>query len=125
MDLIQFCKDFLEVWTGNRPEKLIEFYSNNAFYRDPAFPNGLVGHDQLFPYFTKLLRRNPDWIWTLVELHPIPQGFIFKWKAEIPVNEIKIIEFGMDLVEIKDGKITRNEVYFDTFNWVKTIRKIS
>ena len=38
-----FCIEWLNAWTGNNPEKLIDFYSDDTFYRDPANPEGING----------------------------------------------------------------------------------
>lgn len=112
MNLDLFCKSWLAAWTGNQPEHLRSFYSENAFYRDPARPNGLRGNE-ILPYFTKLLKLNPDWIWEVVEILPIQAGFCLKWKSSIPVGSKTIHETGLDIVEMTDGKIIRNEVWFD------------
>jgi hypothetical protein len=109
-----FCERWLPVWTGNRPEQLIEAYAPEAFYRDPAVPGGLRGRDAILAYLRKLLSRNPAWLWTAEEIFPTEKGFCFKWRAEIPVpGKETITETGMDIVEVSEGKITRNEVYFD------------
>jgi SnoaL-like domain len=112
-DLIVLCDSWLSSWTGNHPERLIEFYTDDAFYMDPAVPNGLRGRVALLTYFSKLLKKNPNWVWKRVDLFPLQDGFILKWKATIPLNGEVVECVGMDLVELKDHKISRNEVYFD------------
>jgi len=112
-DIITFCQNWLTSWTGNNPEKLISFYSKTAFYQDPANPKGLKGHDDLFPYFKKLLAVNPKWIWQMIEAYPTEKGFIIKWKATIPAKSEEITEYGMDILELEGDLIIRNEVYFD------------
>jgi len=86
-----FASKWLPAWTGNNPEKLIAFYSDDAFYLDPGIPNGIKGRDDLFKYFQKLLNQNPYWIWTQIEPIPLEGGFLNKWLAKIPVGK-KIIE---------------------------------
>ncbi len=120
-EAIEFCNQWLPAWTGNKPEKLIEFYSDDAFYLDPAKPKGLQGRDRLLAYFGKLLAANPDWKWEAVEIYPTEQGFVGKWQATIPVGSETIVEQGMDIVEIADGKITRNEVYFNLSNIISAL----
>jgi hypothetical protein len=117
-----FCDNWLRSWRGNDPNCLIEFYSENAFYRDPANTAGLKGRTQILPYFTKLLASNPNWKWERVEVFPIDNGFVAKWKATIPVGSEVIVENGLDIVEIQKGKITRNEVYFDRAKWLEALR---
>ncbi|MBL7684707.1 MAG: nuclear transport factor 2 family protein [Deltaproteobacteria bacterium] len=112
-DLKIFCTDWLSSWTGNQPQQLLSFYASQAYYRDPAKPEGLRGHAQLKPYLEKLLAKNPNWIWTAQEIIPTEKGFTLKWKAQIPKASEIIIEEGLDLVEIENGKIIRNEVFFD------------
>ncbi len=119
-----FCDAWLSSWTGNNPEKVLEFYSSDAFYLDPTVKTGIKGHEQLLKYLTKLLKGNPDWKWTREELFPTEKGFTLKWKAEIPVLDKVIIEYGMDIVEIENGKIIRNEVYFDTYDLISDIKNI-
>lgn len=112
-DFTQLCAEWLDSWTGNQPYKLLAFYAENAFYSDPAHPEGLRGHSEIFPYLQKLLSKNPDWVWKALEIMPTEKGFTLKWQARVPVAG-KIVQFtGVDIVEMKEGKISRNEVYFD------------
>ncbi len=115
-EILEFCKPWLISWTGNKPKDLIEFYSEDAFYSDPAKPKGLKGRERILTYFKKLLAVNPDWVWESVEVYPTKPGFVAKWKTTIPVGDKVIIEYGMDIVEVENNKITRNEVYFDRVN---------
>jgi len=121
-DINAFCKKWLISWTGNNPENLISFYSKTAYYQDPANPKGLKGHDEIFPYFKKLLTVNPNWIWRMTEAYPTEKGFIIKWKATIPVKSEEIIEYGMDILELKGDKIIRNEVYFDRTELISLLK---
>ena len=112
-EVLDFCGRWLSAWQGNKPGNLIEFYSDDALYVDPANKRGLRGRDQIFSYFKKLLAANPDWRWEPIEVFPTALGFVAKWKATIPVGIEVITEYGMDIVEIERGQIRRNEVYFD------------
>lgn len=112
-DYKAFCDKWVRAWTGNRPEQLLSFYATDAYYQDPGQPQGLRGHSEIRPYFEKLLAANPDWVWKLVELIPNEKGFVVKWEAEIPILDATVSVTGVDIVEIQDNKITRNEVYFD------------
>ncbi len=120
MDILtDFCNDWLGAWTGNQPDLLMTFYTEDAYYSDPATRNGLHGHQELFPYFSKLLKYNPDWQWKALEIIETAKGFTLKWEATIPVGDTNIIEQGLDIVELRSGKISRNEVYFDRATWLK------
>jgi len=113
-ELIVFCDSWLSAWTGNQPERLLSFYDEKAFYRDPGRPKGLRGHEELKAYFQKLLAANPDWRWRAIEMIPTPKGFVLKWEATIPRGETVLSEQGLDIVEVREGKIVRNEVFFDS-----------
>jgi len=113
-EILDFCRKWLPAWHGDRPGELVEFYSDDALYIDPANKKGLRGRDKILPYFKKLLATNPNWKWEPVEVFPTELGFVVKWKAIIPVGAEVITEYGMDIVEIERGRIRRNEVYFDS-----------
>ena len=110
----EFASRWLPAWTGNDPEKLASYYSDDCFYLDPGIPDGVNGKKELIEYFNKLLAQNPDWVWTQIEPIPMEGGFLNKWLAKIPVGE-KIVEcIGVCFVQFDDQKkIKRNEVYFD------------
>ena len=117
-----FCKAWLDSWTGNKPEELLRFYHTDASYADPAKRGGIKGHTQLLPYFKKLLQLNPAWKWEAIEIIPTANGFTLKWKATIPVPGGTIEETGLDIVELENGLITRNEVFFDRLNWIQALQ---
>lgn len=112
-EALAFCREWLAAWTGNEPDRLLRYYAEDAAYRDPARPAGLQGHAEMRSYFAKLLAANPTWIWKPLEVIPTERGFCLKWQATVPQGDRTIVETGLDLVELTDGKITRNEVYFD------------
>jgi hypothetical protein len=118
----EFASRWLPAWTGNDPERLAAFYSNDAEYLDPAIPRGVRGKDALLAYFRKLLAANPEWVWTQIEPIPLEGGFLNKWHARIPVGG-KVLEcIGVCFVQFDDdGKIRRNEVYFDRHELVTEI----
>jgi ketosteroid isomerase-like protein len=80
----QFAEQWLPAWTGNDPERLAAFYSEDAFYLDPAVPSGIQGKAALLRYFRKLLAAFPDWVWTQREAIPMEDGFVNLWHARIP-----------------------------------------
>jgi len=110
----EFAAKWLPAWTGNDPEKLAGYYSENCFYLDPSIPDGVKGKQNLIRYFKKLLSRNPDWVWTQIEPIPMEGGFLNKWSARIPVGDKTIECIGVCFLQFDgQGKIRRNEVYFD------------
>ena len=110
----QFAQRWLPAWTGNDPQRLAAFYSDDALYVDPGIPTGARGKAELLAYFRKLLAHNPNWVWTQLEAIPMEDGFLNKWLAKIPVGANTLEIVGVCLVQLDAaGKIRRNEVYFD------------
>jgi hypothetical protein len=109
----RFAERWLPAWTGNDPERLVAFYSDDAYYADPAIPNGVSGRDELLAYFRKLLARYPQWVWTHRGSIPLADGFLNRWHASIPVGAAGIEVDGVCTVQLRSGLIYRNEVFFD------------
>jgi hypothetical protein len=122
-ELFEFCKHWLEAWTGNNPKKLLAFYHEDALYVDPEKKGGLRGHKEIGRYFERLLAVYRDWKWTPIEIFPIEKGTILKWECTIPIDQEVIHEVGLDILEIEDRKITRNEVYFDRTKLLAAVEK--
>lgn len=108
-----FAERWLPAWTGNQPERLAAFYTDDAFYADPAIPDGVRGRPALTAYFTKLLARNPHWVWTHRGSIPIRDGFLNRWHASIPVGDRTVEVNGVCTAQIRGGLIYSNEVFFD------------
>lgn len=109
----EFASRWLPAWSGGDAERLLAFYAPDAYYSDPVMPNGVTGHDALRAYFVRLLRKNPAWAWTQRRSTPMPDGFINFWHAQIPVGGEIVEVDGVCLVQLREGLIYRNEVYFD------------
>jgi hypothetical protein len=109
----EFAQRWLPAWTGNDPERLVAFYSDDVFYSDPAVPRGVRGRDALLAYLRKLLARNPDWVWTHRGSIPLADGFLNEWHASMPVGSERIEVDGVCTVHLRAGLIYRNMVYFD------------
>lgn len=112
-DAKEFASRWLPAWTGNDPERLVAFYTDDAFYRDPAVPDGVSGKEALLAYFRALLGRFPDWEWTHTGSTPMEGGFLNHWHASVPVGSTVIECDGVCTVRLRDGLIERNEVFFD------------
>jgi hypothetical protein len=120
----EFADRWLPAWTGNNPEKLAAFYSEDAFYLDPGIPDGVQGKKKILAYFQRLLAQNPEWIWTQIEGIPMEGGFLNKWHAIVPVGKKTLELVGVCFVQFDDnGLIRRNEVYFDRTNLFLEILK--
>lgn len=119
-----FTDQWLPAWSGNNPERLLAFYADDAFFLDPGRPAGIRGKEQLTTYFTKVLGHNPTWVWTQVEPMPLEGGFMNRLHARIPIGD-KTIECSAlcFLLFNEQGKICRNEIYFDRTDLVREINK--
>ncbi|PKN19997.1 MAG: hypothetical protein CVU71_06435 [Deltaproteobacteria bacterium HGW-Deltaproteobacteria-6] len=121
----QFAEKWLPAWSGNNPELLASFYSDDAIYLDPGIPGGVKGKAELLAYFRKLLAVNPNWIWTQIEGIPMEDGFLNKWLAKIPVGPLTLDVVGVCFVQLNgEGKIRRNEVYFDRSGLLSEIARL-
>jgi hypothetical protein len=121
----EFAARWLPAWTGNEPQRLADFYSDDVFYLDPGIPEGVKGKAELFRYFQKLLAQNPQWVWRQIEGIPLEDGFLNKWHASIPVGAKTVDCVGVCFVQFDDqGKIRRNEVYFDRTGLITEIMKL-
>ncbi len=121
----EFASRWLPAWTGNEPERLASYYSEDVFYLDPGIPDGVQGKSALLAYFRKLLGQNPDWEWTQIEGIPMEGGFLNKWLARIPVGSRTLESVGVCFVQFDDeGLIKRNEVYFDRNELISAITEL-
>lgn len=120
----RFAEDWLPAWSGNKPDLLASYYSEDTFYLDPGVPVGIKGKSELLVHFKKLLAHNPTWVWQQIEGIPMEGGFLNKWRALIPVGAARLEVVGVCLVQLDDeGKISRNETYFDRTRLLSEIAK--
>lgn len=108
-----FADRWLPAWTGNDPARLAAFYTEDAYYSDPAIPLGVRGRHELVVYFRKLLAQNPNWVWSHRGSIPIAHGFLNFWQASIPVGDLTVEAGGVCTVQVRDGLIYSNQVFFD------------
>lgn len=124
-EAVEFAGRWLPAWTGNDPERLASFYTEDTFYSDPAVPDGVQGREALTAYFRALLARFPDWVWTNTEAIPMEGGFLNFWHATIPMEEELTVECdGVCTVQLRDGLIARNLVYFDRSELLAAIAEL-
>jgi hypothetical protein len=118
-----FAERWLPAWSGNRPELLVSFYADDVFYADPAVPAGVRGREALLAYFRRLLAKNPSWVWTQRDAIPLEGGFLNLWHACIPVGKRVLEVDGVCSVVLREGKIARNEVFFDRSPLLAALRQ--
>ena len=74
-ELLAFCTEWLEAWTGNDPDTLVAYYADNALYTDPAHRKGLEGKEAIRKYFGKLLVLTKSFMLTNKVLpYPYPKS---------------------------------------------------
>ena len=117
----EFAARWLPAWSGNDPERLAAFYSDDVFYSDPAVPGGVSGKKALLAYFRALLARFPEWVWTNTGATPMENGFLNHWHATIPIGGTVVECDGVCTVRLRDGLIDRNEVFFDRSELIAAI----
>ena len=117
----EFAARWLPAWSGNDPERLAAFYSDDVFYSDPAVPGGVSGKKELLAYFRALLARFPEWVWTNTGATPMENGFLNHWHATIPIGGTVVECDGVCTVRLRDGLIDRNEVFFDRSELIAAI----
>lgn len=74
---------------------------------------GATSGDALLRYFTRLLARNPRWVWTHRRSAPLVDGFLNHWHAHVPAGDRTLEIDGVCVVQLRDGQIYSNEVFFD------------
>jgi ketosteroid isomerase-like protein len=112
MDIAQFNRDWLAAWSDKDVPKLLEFYSNDVQYRDPAVPQGLTGQAALKTYLTQLFANTPPMRYEPETVWPIEGGFCGRWYCTIDLGNGKQSQMrGFDLCRIENGRIVENEVY--------------
>lgn len=116
-----FAERWHPAWSGNRPEHLLSFYTEDALYMDGGLTQPVVGHQEIRPYFKKLLSQNPNWVWRQRYAVPMQDGFVNHWHMSAPVGENTLEIDGVCLVHLRDEKIFRNEVYFDRSELINAI----
>jgi len=119
----EFTAKWLPAWTGNNPQAVLSFYTDDVFYLDPTVPEGLRGKQAFGRYLSKLLANNPNWVWTNESAIPLEGGFLNKWRLDAPVGDRTITCRGVCTVQFRAGLIYRNEVYFDTLPLLTALRE--
>ena len=118
-EITRFNADWLAAWTAKDVPRLAAFYAADCTYKDPQTAAGLSGREALSAYLTGLFGATPPMTYTPDEVWPIPGGFCGRWYCDIGAQEAGESGSagrmrGFDLVLLKDGEITHNEVYVHT-----------
>jgi len=114
--MLALAEEFLGAWNTQDVERVVACYTADLEYRDPNTRGAVPGADAMRRYLSKLF-ANWQMHWSLREAHLLDggRGCAVLWHATFrrpPADTVIEID-GMDLVEVRDGRISRNEVYFD------------
>ncbi len=64
---------------------------------------------------------NPGWVWLPAGSIPMQDGFLNLWRASIPVGERPVQAQGVCSVQLRDGLIYANHVFFDRSELLKAL----
>jgi hypothetical protein len=111
--------DWLAAWSAKDVEKLVAFYTSDTVYKDPNTAQGLNGHDELRAYLTGMFAATPKMIYTPDEIWPTEAGFCGRWYCKVGDTGQDGSLRGFDLVILRDGLISHNEVYLHELDAAK------
>jgi ketosteroid isomerase-like protein len=106
----------IDAWNRQDVEDVVAWYTDDLVYADPNTRGPVEGADAMRRYLTKLFDR---WQmhWDVKEVFPLAglDGTAARWRASLTSRATgRTAEIdGMDLVLIEDGRVKRNEVYYD------------
>lgn len=107
---------FLDAWNRHNVEDVVASYTDPLVYRDPNTRGAIESHDALRRYLTKLFERW-EMRWSTGEVFPFESadGAAVTWHANfrLRAGEARVDVDGVDIIFLGDGKITRDEVFFD------------
>ncbi|MEW5736425.1 MAG: nuclear transport factor 2 family protein [Thermodesulfobacteriota bacterium] len=124
-EMMELVEKFLEAWNSQDVETVLNCYTEDCVYRDPNTRGEIHGHEAFRRYLTKLF---VPWKmhWALREpfLFEGGGGGAFLWRARIaPARGGEAVEIdGMDLVLVRDGRISRNDVNFDRVKLLEAMK---
>ncbi len=115
-EAVQLAERFLGAWNEQDVEAVLDCYTEDVKYLDPNTKGHVEGHDAMRRYLTKLFHGwNMHWSLREFFLFEGGDGGAFLWHASLTPaagGETHEVD-GMDLVVVRDGRMCRNEVYFD------------
>jgi ketosteroid isomerase-like protein len=114
--MLALAERFLGAWNTQEVERVVSCYTEDVDYRDPNTRGSVRGSDAMRRYLTKLFGRwQMHWSLREAYLFEDANGCAVLWRATFARkgDPSTVAIDGMDFVEVRDGRITRNEVHFD------------
>lgn len=124
---VELAERFLSAWNDQDVERVLACYTPDVVYRDPNTRGEVRGRDALRRYLTKLFASwQMHW-----ELREPPYrlegtaGSAALWRATLRRKDgMDTVEIdGMDFVELEDGLMKRDEVYYDRVALIPLMNK--
>lgn len=118
MDHMSMVKAWESAWSSRDVEEVAAICTEDICFRSSMVPHALRGLNQLRGYMEKLFDLYPQ---TAIEVcharHVKGRRSLFvRWQAKVPdqVSATRLAEVdGVSLLTIRDGKIMREESYYD------------
>ena len=111
MDMERFNADWLQAWSDKDVDRLMGFYHAETVYKDGQTVQG-IDNAALRQYLTNLFAATPPIRYVPDEVWAIEGGYCGRWIATIDLPDGKQSYMrGFDLVLMRDGQISLNEVY--------------
>ncbi len=109
-----YFEELMDAWNDHDPEKLLTFYHEDIFYRDPVASKGVQGKEKFEEYLKHFLRDTEKWEWKFTQYYKTKDDRYFvKWKAIVHLQDEVVVEEGVDIIEFYDQRIVLHEMYFD------------
>src|SRR5215475_15711905 len=115
-EMLEIADTLIAAWNSHDVERLVACYTADAEYRDPNTRGAVRGSDPMRRYLTKLFARwRMHWAMREAHLFADETGCAVLWRATFQRadGESTVDIEGIDFVEVRDGRIARNEVCFD------------
>ncbi|ORW09030.1 nuclear transport factor 2 family protein [Mycobacterium kyorinense] len=106
-----------KTWNERDLDAAMELYTDDIMYRDFSTGRELHGIDAVRRHAAAVFRRF-DMAWTVTAIQPfadVDGGIIFwNMRGGLIGAHASIDSYGLDYVLIRDGKFSRDDVYFDS-----------
>jgi ketosteroid isomerase-like protein len=114
--MLDLADQFLAAWNSQEIERVLACYSPDFEYRDPNTRGPVRDADGMRRYLAKLFRHwRMHWMVREAQLFDNREGCMVLWRANFVRQDTgaSMDVDGIDFVELRDGRISRNEVCFD------------
>jgi uncharacterized protein (TIGR02246 family) len=109
-------QEVIDAWNAQDVDRVVACYTDDLIYVDPNTRGEVKGPDAMGRYLRKLFGAwKMNWALKEVRYFKDGNGCAALWRASFrkPDGDQTVEADGMDLVLFEEGRIKRNEVYFD------------